>query len=369
MPTPGDTQVSMRRVTSRPTCSVSAPPPGNDGPDPGPEPFSLLSDLSIPRSSPSSPGPITSATRFLSPETWVIDKRPFFMENMVPFDSKVLKRHISLNQRWLEQWVSSGSNPFIHSRLYRAQFPSCIQIAYVTLSSYINRSEANTDTILRIMQDRADELLRDNGLAWNDISWESSTSANPVNILQQLARVHALMVYQVVSLFDGDIRSRHVAESRQFILTSWATQLVESASQVFSQSLSVSDQLDTAVLHLTGSKIWTNNLESSWNAWILAESVRRTWLVAMSIYTGYFLMQKGWTMCPGGVMLTNGRGLWEASSAFEFDKLCAEGDMRFMQRFDAERIFSEARPSDIDEFGKFNLEMTFGSEKMNQWML
>ncbi|KAH8194518.1 hypothetical protein TruAng_011317 [Truncatella angustata] len=243
-----------------------------------------------------------------------------------------MERHVLVLQQWLNRWVDTGSNPFIHSHLYSSRFPSSIQMAYVTLSSYLSRTNGNKEIVLRIVQDRADELLRDKGAILDQLGPDATPAAKLTDILDQLSYLHSLL--------------RHVAESRLFVLSSWATQLIESAGQVFSQ-LSLSDK--------------------QWYCWALAESVRRTWMVSMVVYAGYFMMQQGWALCPGGMMFTNGKGLWNAGSADEWHRLYSLGDARFLQRFDAERLFTEAKSADIDEFGKVMLEITFGTEKMENW--
>ena len=62
-------------------------------------------------------------------------------------------------------------------------------------------------------------------------------------------------------------------------------------------------------------------------------------------------------------MFTNQKGVWEAPSAFAWEKLCAEVDVRFMQTFSAEKLFTEASAADIDEFGLVMLGLTFGKEE------
>ncbi|KAF2813914.1 uncharacterized protein BDZ99DRAFT_379935 [Mytilinidion resinicola] len=315
--------------------------------------------------SPRRDGAWSSVPWFLSPETWRIDRFPVQLTT-APCNN-VLKRHIRSTQAWLEQWVSTGSNPFIHAHLYLTRFPSCVQIAYTTLSAYINRTEANTETILRIVEDRTNELLLMNGVAFDDLEQESSTSSGHLEILDHLARVHALFVYQTISLFDGDIRSRHLAEPRCNLLNRWVTQMVDCASHSLSQlsfAFSPLDLIPSTIPAPFGPNTVTENL---WHSWILSESVRRTWLTATGTYAVFHALQQGWTLCPGGIMFTNSQGVWQAETASAWQKLCSQGDVMFMQRFDAERLFSDASPSDVDEFGKRMLEITFGLKKVESW--
>ncbi|KAL6809821.1 hypothetical protein V8C40DRAFT_153033 [Trichoderma camerunense] len=299
---------------------------------------------------------------FLSPETWKIEPYPIHINpNMDLFSSSMLKSYVSVIQHWLKSWVVSGSNPFIHSHLYRTRFPACVQIAYTTLSAYINRTETNSEIILRIIESQAKDLLINPDISVND-------ALEPLDPLEQLARVHALMVYQIICLFDGDIRSRHLAEGRSHILNRWVTQMVECAS---SSLYLLSLTLDPLDLVETTSPVNPSSVnggtEHLWHTWILAESIRRTWLTATGLQALYLTLQQGWAFCPGGMMFTTRRGVWEAKTAFAWERLCLETDIGFIQRFETEKLFTEASPLEIDDFGKMILESTYGTERMERW--
>ena len=305
---------------------------------------------------------------FLSPEAWEIEHPS--VQDASMFCLTDMKRFVADLQRWFEQWIKMGSNPFIHPHLYRSRFPGCVQVAYTTLSGYINRTESNTEIILRIVDDRANELLIDSGVLLDNSNHVNSfTVPEPPNTLEQLARVHALMVYQVIGLFDGDIRSRHHAEARMHTLDSWASQMVDFASRcphLLDSPLNPVGSTETGLSDLLN---LTSDAESLWHSWILTESVRRTWHIAKGLQSLYFLIQQGWSYCPGGMMLTTRQGVWEADTAFAWEKLCSEVDIGFVQRFKAEKLFTEASPAHIDEFGEFMLEITFGPERMKRWSL
>jgi hypothetical protein len=304
---------------------------------------------------------------FLSPETWKIDHYP--NPSSIVMSADDLERYIRLNQHWLEQWINNGSNPYLHAHLYHHRFPGCLQVAFAVLSSYNNRTESNTKTILRIVEDQATELLEQNGITLDLLGIACSSTEKAglecMSLLEQLARVHALIVYQTISLFDGDIRSRWLAESRFPILTRWATQMIEAPRLDTSQLSLIRDSL--FLPHIGHPYPVGGTCTTKWHAWILAESIRRTWLVAMGLHAVYFTLQQRWTVCAGGIMFTNRQGVWEADSAVTWEKLCSEKNVGFMQRFEAEKLFNEAFPADVDEFGKTMLEITFGRERMERW--
>ena len=67
-------------------------------------------------------------------------------------------------------------------------------------------------------------------------------------------------------------------------------------------------------------------------------------------------------------MYTNRNGLWDAVSATEWEKRClGSGNPAFLQRFNCSRLFNDAQPADIDEFGTVLMDMTFDEELLEKW--
>lgn len=308
---------------------------------------------------------------FLSPETWQINYQAF--QNTDSFASSDIMASVHSVQTWLERWVSTGSNPFIHPRLYKTRFPACVQIAFTTLSSYIHRTAANTELILDIVNERAEELVGGDGLGGDgDMNVEAFLKAD---MLEKLARVHALIVYQSIGLFDGNIRSRYLAEGRVPILDRWIMEMVEYAalnvhfapSQSAADTAAIDMQNHPAVPHALPVATPVQSTESLWYLWILSESVRRTWQIGKGMETCYLLLQQGWAYCPGGTMFTTRRGVWEAESALKWKRLCEEKNVRLVKRWDMERFFAEESPEDVDEFAMMLLASSYGQENMETW--
>lgn len=274
-----------------------------------------------------------------------------------------MKKYVAEVQSWFARWVTTGSNPFIHSRLYSVNTPACIQIAYATLASYIHRIPANADTVLQTVEDRSNALLRENGAEMKRVEeegWADETEQD-IDLFTQLARLHALMVYQIIGLFDGDIRSRYVAEGHIAVQNSWASRLFRSAGKTLSKDYAVAT-------HLVGRLPDTSShSQQQWYLWILSETIRRTWLVAVSISAVFLTLQQRWPACPGGVMYTNRSGLWNAASATEWEKQCLTRNVWFLQRFESASLFDDSNPEDIDEFGTAILDMTCHRELLERW--
>jgi hypothetical protein len=131
----------------------------------------------------------TQSSWFASPETWKIDRYLLLEYNSSTVAS--LKRLLMKNHGWLADWVEKGSNPFIHARLYHARFPRCIQDAYTTLSCYLRKLASNEQMVFKILEDRVVELVAEH-------------SVPPADSFEHLARVQALLIYQVLCLYDGE---------------------------------------------------------------------------------------------------------------------------------------------------------------------
>lgn len=326
--------------------------------------FPLLdSDFAAPMSLIQTPSaPAIRADWFLAPETWKIFHGVDTSAAM-PVSTATMKKYVAVLQSWFERWVTTGSNPFIHSCLYSANFPAWLQVAYATLASYIHRTPANTEIVLQIVEDRSNDLLRENGAMLTRVGADewADGGEQDVDLFAQLIRLHALMVYQIIGLFDGDIRSRHVAEGHMAVQVSWAGKLFHSAARALSNT-------QAAATHLVGClPTPSTSSQQQWYLWILSESIRRTWLVAVSLSSVFSALQQRWSTCPGGVMYTNRRGLWNAASASEWEKQCLGKNVTFLQRFECARLSDDVEPADIDEFGTAMLDMTVNAELLEKW--
>jgi len=274
-----------------------------------------------------------------------------------------LKRLIRRIHRWLAEWVEKGSNPFIHSRLYRNRFPRCVQDAYTALSCYLHKTASNEKTVFRIIEDRAKQLLAEHGIPSVDSLQENiSMSSATLDPLEHIARVQALLVY------DGDIRLRHVAESHIPVLNCWTQQMVENASQAACLGGSVissayeQNAVDFGLSYIT---LYENVF---WYSWVLAESIRRTWLIASGVQGTYLIIQQSRAVpCQGGMMFTTRHGVWEAQSAPAWEKLCSQVNVGLMQVAEADKLFTEVAPEDVDDFTILILQATFGEDRTERW--
>ncbi|KAF2438298.1 hypothetical protein P171DRAFT_437347 [Karstenula rhodostoma CBS 690.94] len=336
---------------------IMAPEEDRNPPDSNILDFELPSnDLSIVEAFPGPAGVLADATAsslnvnpsaawFAAPETFLVDHA--VMPLPPNFKLRDLEVFVGQVDAWLRDWVTTGSNTFIHAHLYGEYFPSCLQIAFTTFSAYSNRTPATCKLVLQAVNDQATALVS-----------ESNASGS---VLQDLALMHALLAYQMIGLFDGDVRSRHLAETRAPFLSALLERTLEKASETLIRQLEGSEMSLTLFNPVSPEEVL-------WRSWIISESLRRTWLIVQGITASYEGLKQGWAPCNGDVKFTTQEGLWTAESASLWASMCAEKDVRFIGRFHAECLF-EVAPGEIDVFAKVMLETVFGKERSLKWHL
>lgn len=289
--------------------------------------------------------PDKSAAWFAAPETFFVDHT--LMPFPPNFKLRDLETFVGQVNSWLRDWVTTGSNTFIHAQLYGEQLPSCLQVAFATFSAYINRSPATCKLVLQAANDQATAL----------VSGSNASSS----VLKDLSLIHALLAYQMIGLFDGDIRSRHLAESRAPFMEALLQRTLQKASATLLRQTEESE-LPLALFDPVLAE------ELLWRSWILSESLRRTWLIAQGFSASYEGLKQGWAPCNGDLKFTTRAGLWSAETAALWASMCAERDVRFIGRFHAECLFDVA-PEEVDIFAKVILEAVFGKERLVRWHL
>jgi len=301
---------------------------------------------------------------FASVKTWEVRYPAALNENT--FSVVDMKRHTKTIQGWLVEWVEKGSNPFIHSRLYQTRFPRSVQDAYSALTCYFHKTASNEHIIFKLIEDRVMHLIAEHNVP--SANQLQKTNGVSLNSIDHIARVQALLVYQIIGLYDGDIRLRHISETHMPILNTWMWEMVQHASQAACLGGAViSSTFEPAAV----GPCYPLNAQSEnllWDSWILAECVRRTWVVSSAIHTVFLALQNRETSaCQGGMMFTTREGVWEAKSAVAWEKICAEVNVGLMQMAEADKLFTEAAPEEINEFTKVILDAVFGREKMERW--
>lgn len=165
------------------------------------------------------------------------------------------------------QLVQLSQSPFIHCSSYESMPPVVYQDLLGVSALYCHKSNQNKTTIFSMLDSRVSTLI-------------TSSKSSSWSIQDYLVGIQALIIYQIIRLFDGDIRQRANAERHMNILEAWTMHL-NSTSNIYSNDC---------------------NGESNYQRWIFIESVRRTILMSTMIQAMYSLTKDGY--CIGIPLMT-----------------------------------------------------------------
>ena len=218
--------------------------------------------------------------------------------------------------------------------------------AFTCCSLYISKNEINASVVMSLIDDRMRELI---------------SLPEPRSVLDILAFTHALILLQIMRLFDGDIRSLATADE---ILTA-----LESSAITLLQSLFIPDQSPTDIFSLSMYPIG-----EFWESWVLQESARRTVLFAFYFINIFRLLQaKAPVQCDRNYSLSGEHAfyfsahLWEAQNAFDFAIAWAERKHFIVYNLDFSSALQTAQPEDVDAFGRMLLVTLLGIDEAKAW--
>ncbi|KAI0140705.1 hypothetical protein BJ166DRAFT_108787 [Pestalotiopsis sp. NC0098] len=243
--------------------------------------------------------------------------------------------------------ATRNATPFMHRLLYRDYTPECIVSCFSTSVLYANRTPMNTAMVMRALHGGASDL----------VTTESARFVTTTT--ERLARAQALLMYQVIRLFDGDITLRAQAEKDIPLLNAWLVELCKMRN-----NLSTVARLEHGV---------EKPQPPEWERWIFAESVRRTIVMAYSVLSLYELLKN--PDCeedpdPWSYMhrWTLSRHLWEAKSPAEFRRAWAEKPHFVMENHSFQRFLEQGRGADVDEFAAILLSVYIGVDATEEFM-
>ncbi|KAK8036391.1 hypothetical protein PG991_001528 [Apiospora marii] len=343
---------------------------------------------------------------FAGPDTWTV--RPMPPTAAHPYSAADLDVYAQTTRAWLQTWADTGSNPFIHPRLYQTRYPPCVQDAYLAATAHTHLlrdgrgvTPARKRMVHRTIEEKMRSLLEDNAVPsdWSSLSdlapsccFALQQQQTDDDTLGHVARVHALLVYQLIGLFeDEDGRLRRLAERHIPVLYLWMRCMVQCCArqaEFLGECLTSSPSSSGRSRAVDGSPpSFTARPgcgELVWHTWILAECVRRTWVVISGIQAVYLMVRQqkqnglfDFPECMGGMMVTTRKGPWEAGSAQDWLGICAEVNVGLVQMAEAHTLFSTldatttttSRTKNPNEFIKFALLVGHGEHRLSEWGL
>jgi hypothetical protein len=159
-----------------------------------------------------------------------------------------------------------------------------LEDVYCVCAVYLAKTATNENLIFQIMSSKLSVLVS----KYHHCSFED-----------ELASVQALIIYQIIRLFDGDIRQRGVAEAQFQVLDMWAMHLRQRSEFELHPSIQ----------------------SSPYRKWLFVESVRRTVLMAVFLKAIYYAVKDGFcSQVPdmAGLPLAVQGELWEIKSEGEW---------------------------------------------------
>lgn len=209
----------------------------------------------------------------------------------------------------------------------------------------MSRNETNTPVIMSLLDARTQDLL---------------STPQPTTLIDLIARAHALLLYQIMRLFAGDVRSHATSNSLFGTLESTVIALCD--------SLYYPDPSESKTLLPTS----MDPIIELWEWWILQESARRTMLLTFYFIQIYKVLQGDIPVhCDGKLGLSHSwylsAHLWNAQNAFDFAVAWAERDHFIVRDLDFTVVLETAQPDDVDLFGRMLLVTILGIDAAKAW--
>ncbi len=247
-------------------------------------------------------------------------------------------------QTYSDVFYARGQNPFIHKHSYTEHLPPVISDALSACALYNGKNSENELFVFGDISRKAKNLVE-----------MQQPFMSPVDLL---ASTQALLLYQIMRLFDGDIRQRADAESHEAILNSWTEQLVV-------RVLRLCSTVDPEALSQESTPIY------SWNDWVFEESCRRTVLTSFMLQGVYSFLKYGYDNVTGKInklCFTAQAGLWNAKSEYHWRETLKEKAHFKVTIGEWDSSMEGVRPEDLEELGMMIYVLYKGMDLTCGWL-
>ncbi|KAF3032463.1 hypothetical protein E8E12_002626 [Didymella heteroderae] len=238
-------------------------------------------------------------------------------------------------------FASTGQTMYIHRQSFEALQPPALQKAMSACALYSMQTPLTKPLVHQVLQHDAHHLL-------------STTDPSTCSNHDLLAALQALLLYQLIRLFDGDIRLRATAESDEATAILWASELRTRACAVSLPLQPVATLADEA---------------EDWQLWLFHESIRRTVVTTFLLRGVYNYLKTGTDVPTGvGVYFTAQERLWNAQSEMGWARAkvqCLELQV-FVNAWD--ELIALANPDDLEELGVLVMSMLWGLPATQNWL-
>ncbi|KAI0103716.1 hypothetical protein GGR51DRAFT_561648 [Nemania sp. FL0031] len=244
-------------------------------------------------------------------------------------------------KRFHVNFAQTSGTLYIHRYLYKDNMPRSMLQAFSMCLLYTNQTASNRGVVLRVLHETITDLKATAG----------GTALVPQ---EKLARVHALMFYQTMRMFDGDITLGQQAEDDMALLESWNKDIGK-----------LRDNLDD--LANLGNDV-SEHPPESWERWIFAETLRRTYIMCTCIQKFWGMLRTQlkatdvgdwgficrWTLSR---IITDTSHLWNAQNSFDFFQAWKEKPLYIISTFDFTDFLKTGTGDDLDDFTFYFITM------------
>lgn len=165
-------------------------------------------------------------------------------------------------------FAAQGETVYIHKALFQGgRVPGPLLTAFGISAGCASLNDRNRDILFQALDAQMNDLLLATPTASTASMW----------LLDDLARFQAIVLYQIIRLFYGDVGQRVVSERQAYAVRAQGLRLLRSID-----ATGAADQEMQAVV-----------TKQAWEQWILAESIRRTVFVAFKLYTVHTAFRYG----------------------------------------------------------------------------
>lgn len=108
-----------------------------------------------------------------------------------------------------------------------------------------------------------------------------------------------------------------------------------------------------------------------YQAFVLYESVRRTWLLSHLVAGVYYGLKSTWLgYRPGDIHITTRAELWDAPSPARWEAVARHTDPLFIQSLRGQCLAAQGvRAAQVDEFARHAFTVMWGLEKVENWVV
>ncbi|KAH7110601.1 hypothetical protein B0J11DRAFT_448147 [Dendryphion nanum] len=242
-------------------------------------------------------------------------------------------------------FTEEGQTFFIHRALFQEKSPPALQDALSACALYSMKTTKNQALVFSNLEHKRLQLI-------------ANTDPLVVSRTNLLAAIQALILYQIIRLFDGDIRLRAQAEADESVLMMWATHLRLRTHQVPPSPLSLAETHSLP-----------QNAFTDWHRWLIEESSRRTVITAFLLKGVYGFLKLGYDTVPDLRMsFTVQAALWNSQSETGWRRACSERERLELQVTHWDEVIGKAKSEDMEELGVLIMVMLEGVDATRKWL-